>query len=852
MKCINHLPLFLVLQSCSILTACERIEIPVPATSNRLDPVVSPIKVSTPLVPNTPPVIAPLAPVNNNGNNVNPINTTTNSRHNLFVSTNGSDSNDGSEQKPFKTIQKAASVVEPSTTVHVLEGQYDGGIVVKNSGTKEEPIYFQGMIDYKSKIINGKNNMMFDIRGNYVHIEGFDFDGIKDTSTTNAIYLGGSFNVARDNKVHDIGIQAACTSGGGSGIKTDNYYGGMYNDVLNNTVYNIGPLGCKFVQGIYLSTPGLVENNLVYNASGAGISSWHNATDLTITHNTVFNNDFGITLGSGDYYNGNNKPNDNSIVANNIVYDNKTRGIDEEGKVGGNNKILNNLTYLNGTNIVTIHAKNENNIVADPQFIDYKPNGTGDYRLKDNSPAVGKGLAQLMPQFDLVGTVRTKPDMGAYALGARKPGDPINTTPITNAPIPKPPINLTPTIPNGNNGNGSSGGENNGNSNNGGGTGVHVPLPPGMPFPNPANPVSLNGNNSSNTNGSYEVPNTSNTVYVSPNGLDTNNGTQNSPLKTISQASKIAKPGTTVVVLPGEYRENVKTNTSGSSISAKINYVSLEKWKAKIIGSGTESAWNNKGSFVNIMGFEVTGSGRLGILNEGSNTTISYNHVHDLAASGGCNGSGGAGINNGNYSASNGDIIGNVVHDIGYQYAGSCNTIQGIYSSNFGGKIMNNVVYRAAAFGIHLWHAATDVTITNNTVFNNGAGTKGGGIVIGTGDSPGGVILDNTSVINNIVYNNANYSIIEYCSSGDKCIGNNNTVDNNIVYGNGQDIIMKVGKDINTLKVDPQFMSSSDYHLKSTSPAINNGKSVANTELDIDDKARIINNKIDIGAQEAG
>lgn len=524
MQHIQKLNTLLLVGGSFLLSACERIEVPVPATSNSSDPVTKPVIQSPPLVGNKWPVIAPLTPVTNNQVTHNNLNST-NSKHNFFVSNNGSDSNDGSEQKPFKTLQKAASVVEPSTTVHVLEGEYDGGVVVKNSGTKEEPIYFQGMIDYQSKIVNGKNNVFFDVRGNYVHIEGFDFDGKKDSSTTNAIYLGGSFDVARDNKVHDIGTQASCTSAGGSGIKTDNYYRGLYNDVLNNTVFNIGPTGCHFVQGIYLSTPGLVENNLVYNVSEAGISSWHNASDLTITHNTVFNNDIGITLGSGDYYNGNNKPNDNSVVANNIVYDNKTRGIDEEGKVGQNNKIFNNLTYLNGINVKPINAKTENNIVEDPQFVDYKPNGSGDYRLKDSSPAIGKGLAQFMPQFDLVGTIRTKPDIGAYALGARKPGDPINTTPITNAPIPKPPTgtgnNLTPNgnnpTPNSNNptpNNGNGSGNNGNNENNNNGTGVHVPLPPGIQVPNPANPVSMNN--------TYQVPTTIDKLYAATNETDSN------------------------------------------------------------------------------------------------------------------------------------------------------------------------------------------------------------------------------------------------------------------------------------------------------------------------------------------
>jgi parallel beta-helix repeat protein len=341
-------------------------------------------------------------------------------------------------------------------------------------------------------------------------------------------------------------------------------------------------------------------------------------------------------------------------------------------------------------------------------------------------------------------------------------------------------------------------------------------------------------------------------LYVATTGSDSNPGTRSAPFLTITAAAKAAKPDTTVHVAPGTYRENVRTRVSGTA-SARIRHVSDSKWGAKIIGSGTEGAWTNTGNHVDIVGFDVSGSGRLGILNQGSYTLVASNHVHDLAVSGGCTASGGAGIVNANYRASDGDIIGNVVHDIGVP--GRCNGVQGIYSANLRGRIHNNIVYRASSWGIHLWHAANNVMIANNTVFANGGGGMGGGIVIGSGDRPGGVILNNTKVINNIVYKNPASGIKQYCYSGQNCIGDNNLVSHNLVYGNGSVVSMRVGRDVGTIVADPQFVDyqangQGNYRLKSSSPAINQGLAASAPATDIDNVARPRGGAHDLGAYE--
>jgi hypothetical protein len=341
-------------------------------------------------------------------------------------------------------------------------------------------------------------------------------------------------------------------------------------------------------------------------------------------------------------------------------------------------------------------------------------------------------------------------------------------------------------------------------------------------------------------------------LYVATTGADSNPGTQARPFKTINRAAAMAKPSTTVHVAPGTYAGNVTTKVQGTA-TARIRYVSDTKWGAKIIGSGTEFMWSNSASYTDIVGFDISGPGRGGIMNLGSYTLMQGNHVHNLTVSGGCTGAGGAGIVNANYSASDGDIIGNVVHDIGVP--GKCNGVQGIYSSNLRGKIYNNIVYRASTWGIHLWHAADKVLIVNNTVFANGSGTTGGGIIMGVGDSPGGKILTDTKVLNNIVYNNAAYGIYQYCSSGQSCIGSGNAVANNLVYGSSKPITMRVGSATGTIAANPQFINyqangTGDYRLKSTSPAVNKGTASFAPTTDIDGIARPRGAAFDIGAYE--
>lgn len=315
-----------------------------------------------------------------------------------------------------------------------------------------------------------------------------------------------------------------------------------------------------------------------------------------------------------------------------------------------------------------------------------------------------------------------------------------------------------------------------------------------------------------------------NDLYVADTGNDNNPGTKSAPVKTLEKASKLATPGTTVHVAPGTYEGGFQTKSSGTA-SARIHYLSDAKWGAKIVPpaySKNSVAWDNRGDYVDIDGFEVDGTNSQGgvpwvngIITLASYNVIKNNHVHHFATNASCNSNGGSAINTSRYyNGVNVDVINNVVHHVGTT---GCSLIQGIYIGT-PGNVRNNLVYQIGYAGIHLWHDAANVTVTNNTVFGSGMG-----IIVGGGDyynSSGPA--DYVRVTNNIVYDNT-HGISE---AGE--IGANNAFANNLSFKNVNRNLHLYTAHTGDLTEDPQFEKydrngGGDYRLKSTSPALGRG-----------------------------
>lgn len=80
--------------------------------------------------------------------------------------------------------------------------------------------------------------------------------------------------------------------------------------------------------------------------------------------------------------------------------------------------------------------------------------------------------------------------------------------------------------------------------------------------------------------------------HVSVNGNNDNNGTAESPFRTISQASKLARAGDTITVHAGTYREWVDPAYGGTSHLSRIVYQAAEGEEVIIKGSEVIKGWD--------------------------------------------------------------------------------------------------------------------------------------------------------------------------------------------------------------------------------------------------------------------
>jgi len=301
--------------------------------------------------------------------------------------------------------------------------------------------------------------------------------------------------------------------------------------------------------------------------------------------------------------------------------------------------------------------------------------------------------------------------------------------------------------------------------------------------------------------------------FVSVDGDDGNDGrTPESAFGTITRAARAARPGDVVLVGPGTYHGSVSTQARGRE-DGRISFVSAVPLGAKIDATGSFAAWDNRGSHIDIVGFEVTGSDYQGIINYGSHVHITNNWVHHLAVPTCNTPNGGAGINHADYSATDNWTVGNVVNHI-LAPAGCYGLVHGIYHANQGGRVQNNIVFDATFAGIQTWHAANGVTITNNLIWNSEVG-----ILVGSASGR----AENFLVANNILLDNR-----RGIEESGRRFGDSNRYLNNLVYQNDSDFVMISGVPRETISADPGFMrfdpdGSGDYRLRADSPAIDAG-----------------------------
>jgi hypothetical protein len=158
------------------------------------------------------------------------------------------DTNAGTEEKPFKTIQHAADAARPGDTICVMAGKYDERVKVKAGGEEGRPITFRAMPRHSATVCG------FDLQASYVRIEGFDITAPRPAV---AVQLGGSHCEVLDNHIHEMLMGVNGTYGRSVAGGPRDYSAVAHNRVAYNKVYH-SEYG--FVLG---GEDWLVENNEV-------------------------------------------------------------------------------------------------------------------------------------------------------------------------------------------------------------------------------------------------------------------------------------------------------------------------------------------------------------------------------------------------------------------------------------------------------------------------------------------------------------------------------------------------------------------------------------------------------------
>ena len=192
----------------------------------------------------------------------------------------GLDTNNGSEESPFKTINRGILEVEAGGTVYVMNGTYRNSgfgtvdtstntnmnnphvVTINKSGTEGAYITLKNFQDHNPKIqFDGRGGIIISNDMNYVIIEGFEVEGPAAGITYAEAYADREYKVlAASNQSDNITYNHTYFSG--KGIWGG--YGAHHHIIIsNNTVHDTAGSGIRFNDSDHIT----IEYNEVYNAT---------------------------------------------------------------------------------------------------------------------------------------------------------------------------------------------------------------------------------------------------------------------------------------------------------------------------------------------------------------------------------------------------------------------------------------------------------------------------------------------------------------------------------------------------------------------------------------------------------
>jgi len=360
-----------------------------------------------------------------------------------YVAKNGSDSNPGTEAKPWRSIDKAADTMEAGDTVYVMAGSYSG-FALTTSGTANNMVNYLAYPE-DTPVINGE--IWFDKGASYNKIDGF----ILQNSSGGGIEMitGNKYNIISHNIIRNsasCGVDLSENSEGNI-IEYNEIYGhadhGIHtsgstkNEVFRgNIVYDnlLNGLGLAWGTGLQ------VISNIVYNNGKTGIEYSGEDIDGVIKGNLCYNNDVRHVGSSGGW----------EIFASgsNFVIKNNT-AISRSGApvtyfIEGSNHVLrNNIGYRSdgssaGVVLLPSSVDADYNDWFDPLNADPVRGTPGPHSISQDPLFVNMANHDfhLQPDSPCIGAGENGVDMGAYGAGESIPDYDDPTEPDSSAENP--------------------------------------------------------------------------------------------------------------------------------------------------------------------------------------------------------------------------------------------------------------------------------------------------------------------------------------------------------------------------------------------------------------------------------
>jgi Pel9A-like, right handed beta helix region/FlgD Ig-like domain len=188
----------------------------------------------------------------------------------IFVATDGDDSNPGTIDEPFESIQKAQSLASPGDTVYIRGGLYNVredqiSSVQQNlfacisyldkSGLPGKTIKYWAypgetpVFDFSAVKPVGQRVVGIWMAGEYIHLKGFEMTGIQVTITAHTesycIYSRGNNNIFEQISMHDnVGTGLRHYKGGGNLFLNCDSYRNWDNVSEGGTGGNTDGFGC--------------------------------------------------------------------------------------------------------------------------------------------------------------------------------------------------------------------------------------------------------------------------------------------------------------------------------------------------------------------------------------------------------------------------------------------------------------------------------------------------------------------------------------------------------------------------------------------------------------------------------